>query len=758
MRCRSFMKRSSFIWGGNSSRAIRGPRTSSMRDVAALLLSTSSTSPRSSPAWRASRSASAAAALWSATKRFATSLRTIAWPAAPMKTARGRMVSSTGRQRAKTLRSPPTKMIPSPCATMALVPLIGQSRNARPLAVTSRARRSVSAGEMVLIWMIVAPAGPDAARPRGPSTTASTDASDGRTTHTASADFATASALGAARPPSSTSDFPFSATRSYPTTSWPPARRRPATAEPSSPSPTIPSVAIPAALPNARSLAVLARRVVAGVGGVLQELVGPVGPELTHAREGVDDRILKPAADALDLADVDVLDRVAEVVELHGAARGVGEVHAPERGAELLPVLDVAARRLERRPEHHARHVRPFRIVGGHLLVLGLVGPRELLVGGAREHRRVVERRHDAQDLVAHRAQHVLVGEGAAADERELLPQPRLLELLREPQRVGAGEDGVDRVHVAAEPRDVGGEIGGAERRPKLLEHLAARLLEGPLEARRHLPAEGEVVPDHRDLPVPEVVVYPLAEGVGRLRARPARADDPGTPLALRDVVRGHDRVERRDLLLVDVGRDRVADRRAHRPDQDVDPLPLDEAARLGEARRGLALVVFDDQLHLAPRELPALFLEKELEAVDHVLAVGGENSRLGRDEPDLERAPLRLTRAAEREGHDRQNERDEHERLLHGASHQDSAWRIASLPSGQPSAAATSRRENRCMSSPSIESTASAATITRKSRLVASKAAQRTQVEVLIPERTSVSAPSFRLSTNSRSVARNAL
>src|SRR5207247_9940267 len=95
---------------------------------------------------------------------------------------------------------------------------------------------------------------------------------------------------------------------------------------------------MPAALPNARSLAVLARRVVAGVGGVLQELVGPVGPELAHARGGVDDRVLKPAADALDLADVDVLDRGAEVVEPHGPARGIGARHAPQRGAELLPV------------------------------------------------------------------------------------------------------------------------------------------------------------------------------------------------------------------------------------------------------------------------------------------------------------------------------------------------------------------------------------------------------------------------------------
>ena len=131
-----------------------------------------------------------------------------------MKTARGRIVSSTGRQRSNTRRSPPTKTIPSPCATMALVPLIGASRNARPFAATSRAKRSVSAGEMVLIWMMVRPGGLNATRPRGPSTTSSTDARDGSTTHTASAAFATASAVGAARPPSSTSACTFSATTS----------------------------------------------------------------------------------------------------------------------------------------------------------------------------------------------------------------------------------------------------------------------------------------------------------------------------------------------------------------------------------------------------------------------------------------------------------------------------------------------------------------------------------------------------------------
>src|SRR3972149_1461940 len=85
-------------------------------------------------------------------------------------------------------------------------------------------------------------------------------------------------------------------------------------------------------------------------------------------------------------------------------------------------------------------------------------------------------------------------------------------------------------------------------------------------------------------------------------------------------------------------------------------------------------------------------------------------------------------------------------------------AARISALPRGQPSAAPMSRSAKRCISSPSIESTASAATTTRKSRFVASKLAQSTQVEVLIPARISVSAPRRRRSVNSRSVAWNGL
>jgi hypothetical protein len=55
---------------------------------------------------------------------------------------------------------------------------------------------------------------------------------------------------------------------------------------------------------------------------------------------------------------------------------------------------------------------------------------------------------------------------------------PGLRLLLGEAERVGAGEDAEDRVHVTAELGEIGGEVGGVERRPELLDDLTARVLE----------------------------------------------------------------------------------------------------------------------------------------------------------------------------------------------------------------------------------------------------------------------------------------
>src|SRR6185295_3064126 len=67
-------------------------------------------------------------------------------------------------------------------------------------------------------------------------------------------------------------------------------------------------------------LAMPAGRELPRVHRLLEELPGVVGPELAHRGVGLDDRVLKRAPDLLDLADVDVLGRVAVLVDLDRSA------------------------------------------------------------------------------------------------------------------------------------------------------------------------------------------------------------------------------------------------------------------------------------------------------------------------------------------------------------------------------------------------------------------------------------------------------
>src|SRR4029450_10355648 len=62
-------------------------------------------------------------------------------------------------------------------------------------------------------------------------------------------------------------------------------------------------------------LEVLRRRVVARIDRILQELVLLIGPELAHIGIGLDHRVDVTPVLLLDLADIDVADDVAEVVE-----------------------------------------------------------------------------------------------------------------------------------------------------------------------------------------------------------------------------------------------------------------------------------------------------------------------------------------------------------------------------------------------------------------------------------------------------------
>src|SRR5262249_24380861 len=67
-------------------------------------------------------------------------------------------------------------------------------------------------------------------------------------------------------------------------------------------------------------LEVLGRRVVARIDRVLQEFVLVVGPELADVGIGLDHRVDVAPVLLLDLADIDVTDDVAELVEAHRSA------------------------------------------------------------------------------------------------------------------------------------------------------------------------------------------------------------------------------------------------------------------------------------------------------------------------------------------------------------------------------------------------------------------------------------------------------
>src|SRR5215471_18508018 len=119
----------------------------------------------------------------------------------------------------------------------------------------------------------------------------------------------------------------------------------------------------------------LERRIVARVDGLRQEPLLVVGPELADVLVGLDRRVDELAVLALAAPDVEVADDVAEMVEVEGPARRVGEADAAHRGDEGFLVVGLAAGLLQRRFRDHAVDVeaggidaRDVAVVGDHAL------------------------------------------------------------------------------------------------------------------------------------------------------------------------------------------------------------------------------------------------------------------------------------------------------------------------------------------------------------------------------------------------------
>ena len=154
---------------------------------------------------------------------------------------------------------------------------------------------------------------------------------------------------------------------------------------------------------------------------------------------------------------------------------------------------------------------------------------------------------------------------------------------------------------------------------------------------------------------------------MGHLAARGRGAHDPAHRLALRDVVGRGDRVDRRDLVLLDVGHERVAGGGQEPARDGVHLLLLDQAPHLGEGAGGLGVGVLDDDLHLAARDLVAHLFPEEVEAVGHVLAGLGEVAGERTEVADLDR--LRATGPGRPDRGGRRGAAHRHQELspLHG-------------------------------------------------------------------------------------------
>src|SRR5262249_57343542 len=132
---------------------------------------------------------------------------------------------------------------------------------------------------------------------------------------------------------------------------------------------------------------------------------------LRHIWKGIDHGVLKFPTDPLDFSNINILNRVAILIEANGAARSVGQFHLAKRSYQALSVLGVSSNGFEGALQLKPCYIGPLRVVRGDLLDLRLVSLHELLIDRVVQRGGVVERRDDSQNFVTHRSKYVFVGE-----------------------------------------------------------------------------------------------------------------------------------------------------------------------------------------------------------------------------------------------------------------------------------------------------------------------------------------------------------
>ena len=311
-----------------------------------------------------------------------------------------------------------------------------------------------------------------------------------------------------------------------------------------------------------------------------------------------------------------------------------------QRLGERLAVVGLAAELLDRGLDALAGDVHAGRVAAGqHVVVLPHRGD-EALVARRVEIGRIPRRRDDTDRLVAEAAQQRVVHRGPAGEQRNAALEAEIGIAAHELHRIRSGE-AVEHAIDLADLRDIGRVIRRDERRPQLLDDLAAVVLEHALEARHLLVAESEVLGDRRRALVLELLGGVVAHDVAALRRGRRRADDERIGLALGHVLGGGE-ADQRGRVVADVVGDRQQLERRERAEDHVDLVALDQLLRLGLGARRIAAGVGGDELDLAAGERVRLLFEKNGEPLLHLDAALRQRAGLHRQQADLERSGLR--------------------------------------------------------------------------------------------------------------------
>src|SRR5690606_25388867 len=266
----------------------------------------------------------------------------------------------------------------------------------------------------------------------------------------------------------------------------------------------------------------------------------------------------------------------------------------------------------------------------GQTATAGLVSSHKVL--GSRSAGRLVEGTDATQSSFAHSGNHVfLIEQGTGAHDLDLAVQLVVLHLLVETHSVGTGQKRVDKLGIAGgQIHQDRCEVGCAQGRPDALTQRAALFLISIGEVFNVFAASGVIRTQRDAAGFFNVLEGPQGAGVAQHPAGFGGAEYVGAGCFTSQAIGSGIGNEGRQLRIVhdvtngqcDIGADDTA--------QNVDLVALDQLAHFTDGFVRFAVVIFYQQLHLAPAHLVIALSQHHLQTGAHAFGQEGEGAGQG--------------------------------------------------------------------------------------------------------------------------------